>query len=248
MLRFQGSLAGTLAFLAMFASGALFPSSGQAQTTNSGAVEEAPEGRGFFMVGLQRLDVGSLNEGLAGAGFPRFSDSALTLGGGGMGVVGPLLLGGEGHGVLGSEESSADGAFQTRLGGGYGMLTVGYDLLPDQPGSLYPMMGFGAGAMSVRIDERGAPSFDDLLMEPRRGVEVSRVSFLMMVALGGDYLFGVGSMGPELAGIALGMRLGYMTSVAQRSWSTEVGSVAGGPDLAPEGPFIRFQVGGGRRH
>lgn len=35
--------------------------------------------------------------------------------------------------------------------------------------------------------------------------------------------------------------------LGRRSWSSDVGSVAGGPDLSPTGPFIRFQVGAGAR-
>jgi hypothetical protein len=221
---------------------------GVAQTLPDGEEgTRAQEGRGFFMVGVQGFDGDALNDRLRATGYPTFSTSVITVGAGGMGVHGRFLLGGEGHGLLGPEETTADGEFRTRIGGGYGLLTLGRDFFPGRPGSLYPQIGVGAGAMTLRIDERGAPTFDDLLQDPRRGVEVSRVSFLLVGALGGDVLLGVGSAGPDGAGVAVGVRVGYLAAFGQRNWSSEAGQVAGGPDLSPAGPFIRFQVGGGAR-
>jgi hypothetical protein len=210
-----------------------------------GASDPVESGRGFFMVGTQRLYVDDLNRSMDAAGYPGFSSSALTLGGGGLGSQGAFLIGGEGHGVLGSDRTTASGDLQTRIGGGYGLFTVGYDLLPDDALSVYPLIGIGAGALSVKIHERGAPLFDDLLENPRRGVEMSRVSFLLMLAVGGDFLVEVPHDGPERGGFAVGLRVGYMASLGQRSWSSDVGNVAGGPDLSPAGPFVRIQIGGG---
>ncbi|TVP44416.1 MAG: hypothetical protein EA350_11580 [Gemmatimonadales bacterium] len=240
-----GALALLIAYLAVPWGAA--PAIAQESADRNGSAAAPQQERGFVMLGVQRVDVGGLNDRLAATGYPAFPSSVITVGGGGMGVHGGFLIGGEGHGLLGPEESTADGAFRTRLGGGYGMFTVGRDLFPGRPGSLYPQVGVGGGAMTLRIDERSTPTFEDLLENPRRSVEISRVSFLLMGALGGDYLLGVGSAGPDGAGVAVGVRVGYMAALGQRSWSSEVGSVAGGPDLSPTGPFIRFQVGAGAR-
>jgi len=244
----RGALALVLAVLAGLAApwGAT-PGVAQETSDRGGAGEAGQEGRGFLMLGFQRMDVDGLNDRLRATGYPSFSSSVITVGGGGMGVHGGFLLGGEGHGILGPEESTADGSLRTRLGGGYGMLTVGRDLFPGRPGSLYPQVGVGAGAMTLRIDERSTPTFEDLLADPRRSVEISRVSFLAMVALGADYLVGEGTAGPDGAGVAVGVRAGYVAALAQRPWSSEVGSVAGGPDLSPSGFFLRVQLGGGAR-
>jgi hypothetical protein len=221
------------------------PGTAQERPDRNDAAAEAQEGRGFVMLGIQRFDVGGLNDQLRATGFPAFSSSVITLGGGGLGVHGGFLFGVEGHGLLAPEETTADGTFRTRLSGGYGMFNLGRDLFPDGPGSLYPLVGLGAGSMTLRINERGAPTFEGLLEDPRRGVEMSRVSFLLRAALGGDYLLGVGSAGPDGAGVAIGIRVGYMAALGQRSWSSDVGRVAGGPDLSPSGAFLRLQVGGG---
>ncbi len=211
------------------------------------ASESVPEGRGFFMVGAQALGASDLNDELRAAGLPAFSTSALSLGGGGMGLVGPFIAGAEGHAVLGSEKTTQDGVFQSHVRGGFGLLTLGYDLRPDDPLSIYPLLGLGAGSLSIRILERGAPRFEDLLDDPRRGVEMARMSFLFMIALGGDYLFEIPTPGPEEGGVAIGLRAGFIASLGQRSWSSDIGPVAGGPDLSPSGAFIRLQVGGGGR-
>lgn len=205
------------------------------------------EGRGFFMMGLHGINVDELNDQLIGAGYPTFSSTMFTLGGGGFGIRGSFLIGGEGHGLLGSDETTADGVFRTRLAGGYGMLNLGYDLFPGEPGSIYPLVGIGAGAMSLRIIEREALQFEDLLENPLRGVEASRVSFLLMFGLGGDYLFVPPGTPEDAGGLAVGVRVGYVAALGQTSWNTEVGDVAGGPKLSPSGAFVRFQIGGGSR-
>ena len=206
-----------------------------------------PEGRGFFMLGLHSVAADDLNDQLLGAGYPAFSTSLFTIGGGGMGMLGAFLLGGEGHALIGADKSTADGALRTRLHGGYGMLNVGYDLFPDEARSLYPLLGVGAGSMAVRIDERTMPLFEDVLDEPRRGVEISRVSLLLMVGLGGDRMLEFPGAEDAPGGLAVGLRVGYVVALGQGSWSTGVGDVAGGPDLSPSGPYVRLQIGGRSR-
>src|SRR5690606_24379633 len=166
-------------------------------------------GRGYFMVGVQRLDVGELNDRFAGAGYPSADRRYLSLGGGGLGSRGRLLIGGEGHGLIGPRRSSLDDAFSVRAGGGYGMFLLGYAAHRQGGLDVYPLIGFGAGGLSVEIEERSAPTFDEVLEDPRRGVRLNSGQFLVDAGLGIDYLFRT-RPGTRARGPAVGVRFAYV--------------------------------------
>jgi opacity protein-like surface antigen len=199
-------------------------------------------GRGFFMIGAQQLDLDELNERLGDAGHPDFDDVALTLGGGGFFRRGRLILGGEGHGVIGSSETTADGDLRTGLAGGYGLLNLGFAVVEHSGLLVYPLVGVGGGGMSLSIDERSTPSFDDILDDPRRGVRLNQAQFLLSAGVGVDQLFGGGR-----GGIAVGLRAGWTFAPLDSEWSFSRNDVADGPEGGFDGGFIRLSVGGGRR-
>ena len=88
-----------------------------------------PTGRGFFLVGVQHLDLDDLNDRLAAHSYPALPGSMLSLGGGGWAVRGRLMVGGEGHALIGSAKTTSDGTYKSRLTAGYGMLDLGYSVL-----------------------------------------------------------------------------------------------------------------------
>ncbi|MFN3780670.1 MAG: hypothetical protein ACK4SO_00670 [Candidatus Kapaibacteriota bacterium] len=57
-------------------------------------------GMGYFMAGGQILSIGSLNTRLAERGYPKFSSTFTSIGGGGHAVVSNFIIGGEGRGII----------------------------------------------------------------------------------------------------------------------------------------------------
>lgn len=198
-------------------------------------------GRGFFMIGAQQLDLDPLNERLTDAGYAEFDDVALTLGGGGFFRRGRLILGGEGHGVLGSSETTTDGELRSTLSGGYGLLDLGYAVVEGGGLLVYPMIGVGGGGMSLAIEERSTPTFDDVLEQPRRGVRLNQAQFLLAAGVGVDQLFG------GRRGVNVGLRAGWTFAPLDSEWAFGRNDVAGGPEGGFTGPYIRLSVGGGSR-
>ncbi len=199
-------------------------------------------GRGFFMIGAQQFDLDALNGRLSRAGLPTRDDVLLTLGGGGFFYRNRLVLGGEGHAVLSSAEST--GAFRSTLAGGYGLFNVGYAVVARRGLLVYPLVGFGGGGLVVDIEERSAPTFDDVLGQPRRGSELVQSQLVLAAAIGADRVF---ARSNGRGGIAVGFRAGWTFAPDDGEWSLGRNDVANGPGGGLTGPFLRVSIGGGSR-
>lgn len=220
---------------------------GSDRAGTSGSMEET--GRGYFQVGYLSLDPGALNAGLTDAGYPALADDFLTLGGGGLGRVGDrFLLGGEGHGVLGESITRADGEYRVSAAGGFGLFRVGYAAWSYRGFDLIPMVGIGGGGLSVDITGRSAPDFDEVLEDPARSSSLSTGMFLLDAALAAAYRVRVTERDRrdgDVGGLLLGVQAGYTFQPGGTSWTLDgINTVAGGPDFAIEGFYIRVSIGG----
>jgi len=176
----------------------------QAQET---AVDKEGGGRGYFMFGGNIIDIKSLNSKLESKGYSKFSDNFISFGGGGHGIIGKVIIGGEGHGLAGRETTS--GSYKTSIGAGYGFFNVGYLIYTTGAINIYPILGLGGGGIGVKIIEKGTPSFDEVLDNPKRSAELSTGGFLLNLALGADYLLKLGEDEKGGGGLVFGLRIGY---------------------------------------
>lgn len=206
-----------------------------------------PAGRGYFAVGAQGLDVSELNARFTAADYPAVDDRLLSLGGGGLVSRGRLLMGGEGHGVIGPRHSAQNDDLSVRVAGGYGMFVLGYALHRQGGLDVFPHIGLGGGGLSITIDERSAPTFDDVLENPRRGARIGSGQFLLNAGLGLDYTFRGQSRRARRGGPVVGVRAGYMYAPMTAEWVTGTGTLPGGPDAGFTGPYLRLVIGGGGR-
>jgi opacity protein-like surface antigen len=245
---------GTKAVMAALAAAALLVQQAvpaEAQRTRRPVVVEVHQdrgsarhgGRGFFMIGAQWLDLDELNGRLVDAGYDEVDETFVTLGGGGYLIRNSFLIGGEGHGALSTSGSTTGNQFRTTVGGGYGMLNVGYAVFAEGGTLVYPMVGLGGGGLLVNIEERSTPDFDDVLDDPRRGVNLTNSQLLASVGLGIDHVFG----GFGRGGLGVGLRAGWLFAPVEGDWAFGRSDVAGGPDAGFTGPFVRLSIGGGSR-
>jgi hypothetical protein len=201
-------------------------------------------GSGFFMVGIQNMDLDELNFALTSNGYPDFHDNFFSLGGGGYGVRNRLVIGGEGHALLQSGETTFDGGFRTSIAGGFGMFNLGYQVVRTGNLAIYPLIGIGGGGITLSISERVTVDFDDVLDDPGRSARLTTGAFVVGGALGADWFVPLGN---ARGGMVIGVRGGYNYSPIETDWDLEGSDVAGGPDVALTGPFVRLSIGGGRR-
>jgi hypothetical protein len=195
------------------------------------------------MFGVHWLDVSELNDELQSGGLATFDSAVFTYGGSGHGFIGDrIIIGGEGHGF--SQESS-NSTYVQRLSGGYGFFNAGYVLFDRWNLRLYPMAGIGGGAVTLRISEIASLTFDDIIANPAREVQVSTGGFLAQIGGGLDYFLVLNETDEERSGLVLGARVGYTFPFSKADWSMGTQNIIGGPDLGIEGLYVRFMVGGG---
>jgi len=99
--------------------------------------------------------------------------------------------------------------------------------------------------MSLIITERVAPSFDDIMTDPKREAYLSAGGLLGQGALGVDYMLTLGRDEEGEGGLLIGIRAGYILSFFGSKWEMGNIDVAGGPKIGISGFYIRFIFGGG---
>ncbi len=203
------------------------------------------EGGGYFMVGSSVIDLKALNSKLEEKGYPSLSDNLLSLGGGGYGIIGRVMIGGEGHGLIG--KGGTEKGYKTSVGGGYGFFNLGYVVYSRNNLKVYPLIGLGVGGMTFTIVEERSLSFDEILDDPKRGVWLSTGGFLLNLALGTEYLLKLGEVEKEEGGLILGARIGYVLAPFKDGWKMDEIGVSGGPEASVAGPYLRLMIGGGGR-
>jgi len=201
-------------------------------------------GAGGFMFGVNRMDLEELNTKLEDRGFESLADNTIFFGGGGYGVVrGKVILGGTGGGF--TQDVSSD-SMKATVGGGYGFFNVGYVVYSKGGLRVFPLFGIGGGGINLKIVGEGdTPSFDDLLENPGREVNVFAGSLLFDVAVGADYLLYLGEDEKGKGGLIFGVRAGYTFSPTKPDWRMEDMDVLRGPDVGITGPYVHLVFGGG---
>lgn len=199
---------------------------------------------GYFLIGPQWLQLGDLNDRLAGAGYAGFEESFLSIGGGGHAIIGRWIVGGEGHGVVHRE--AQNGAFNTKIGGGWGAFNVGYVVW--RPGDIfvYPKLGVGGGGYDLTFASREAVTFDDLLANPARESRVTMGGLLVDLGVGADWLIALGARRHHgRGGLVLGLRAGYLLMPLRSDWTLDEVEASGGPNVGIQGPYVRAAIGFG---
>lgn len=221
--------------------------------TLSAASASVPAARGmaYFSLGLDRVDNASFQARLdrTGAGYPRQPKDHLSFGGGALFCGRRLVIGIEGLALFSPDRVGAE--YRTSLSGACGVIQVGYAVLNSETFTLYPLLGFGGGAFTWKVQRNVVPtSFEETIRAPEMGVSLFNASFLLQAALGADYWLALGPGGQGTSRVVLGLRLGYSYSPFGHNWEIQLvdrtQELDGAPDFGINGPFLRIVVGWGR--
>lgn len=200
-------------------------------------------GMGYFMTGGQILSIGSLNKRLEAKGYPGFSSTFTSFGGGGHAIISNFIIGGEGHGVIGSDKTNENSTLS--LNAGYGVVDFGYLIYSKGGLSVYPLVGFGGAGLSLSLSQRTIPTFDEVLDSLKGHVELSTGSFLLHIAIGVDYLLTFGKEEEARGGILIGLRVGATLTPIAGDWKLDEIKVSSGPSVGVNGVYVKLMFGGG---
>ncbi len=201
-------------------------------------------GVGYFMLGIQTADFSELNSALQAAGYTEFKDQVFALGGAGHAVMDRFIIGGEGYALLQRDKRSGD--FDTSLRGGIGLFNLGYMVYKRDHFWIYPLLGLGGGGINLNILEKTEiPSFEEVLENPKRGVELYSGGFIVQASLGMDFFLDFEKEKKSRGGLVISLRAGYGITPMSGDWYIDDMEITGGPDIGLTGPFVRLGIGGG---
>lgn len=214
--------------------------SGWAQSKDESSPPSVGVGGGFFSVGVHETALDDLNARLRSAGYSTVATTLVAVGGGGYGIVADrFIIGGEGYGLIGPSRTT--GGRTITAGGGYGVLTLGYQFRPTPRWRVHPLLGLGGGGVNLNIGSTGADDFGDVLQNPNRSATVTRGTLLVSLGAGAEYRF-LGDGAEE--GLQVGVRTGYLWAPSSADWELGDDALDGGPEATLGGPYLRLHVGG----
>lgn len=235
------------------------------QAPEARAFQAPPEfdASGFMFLGGQQTQFTNLNSSLSGAGYSQLSPWNMSFGGGAHIVFHGFLFEFTGEGFLSTNifNINPTSAKQVWVDAGTFLFNIGYAVYPVKNLKIYPIIGLGAGDLTLRFFENKTnlpPTFKQILDSPGRFSSISNTIFLLNAGLGIDYRIPI--FDEEDFGFIIGLRGGYLFSpipsnfwllnnafgaTANSSSSTNNGQfpIAGGPGTSITGPYLKLTLG-----
>lgn len=206
----------------------------QAVADEAGPAKRDWTGTLFFTVGITQSDKGGLGTALRNAGFGRFGDNNLYLGGGGYVLLkNNLLFGGSGGGILPSAENED---YATRFYGAHLTFDAGYAFLRKKYFIAYPFGGLGVGGARLILSDNDPPdNFNDYLDGTFRTTTLFRVGIAMKG--GGAFEVRV-PLTDRGFSLVFGTRGGYVYMPWASDWYFETTSIGEEPEYLYGGPYL----------
>jgi hypothetical protein len=208
----------------------------------------------FLSAGGSVAYTGDLNSRLDSANYFAVSNDAISYGGGVRMGWGRMIFGGEfavtSFGEEGDPVSGRNSALRSRFALGQ----IGYAWWAGRHLNIYPMLGVGAGTMVLTLSDRNGggapptgvdPSFTDIALHPNYSSELDATYLLFEPAIGADWLV-LRSLGDRF-GLTFGARVGKKIAPNRATWKLDGRKVIGGPDVGPDGAWLRLTAGIGWR-
>ncbi len=208
----------------------------------------------FLSAGGSVATTDDLNARLDTANYFAVSNDAISYGGGGRMGWGRMVIGGEFAVTDFGEEGDPVGGRTSALRSRFYLGQIGYATWAGRHLNIYPMLGVGAGTMVLTLSDRNGggappagvdPSFTEIMLHPNHSSKVEATYLLFEPALGADWLV-LRSVGDRF-GLTLGARLGVKYAPNRAAWKLDGRKVIGGPDVGPDGAWLRVTAGIGWR-
>lgn len=195
----------------------------------------------YGSVGIQLVDLTSLNSRLNSLGITDFDEIAPALSIGHYKTVGRFIHGGNFASMF--WRKNYDNNRVTSLWAGHILVTAGFNLLSEnKPLRLFPETGIGAGVFKLRNNEYKR-SFDQALTVESNNLHLWKTALLLSVGAGADFtLPPIKKMNKSLI---VGLRAGYTFSpVNNKEWREMGGTqIVNGPSPRMTGLYASIVTG-----
>lgn len=199
--------------------------------------------KAYYQPGFSFLDTGPLNQAITPAGYPNYSNTFITQGGGVQVMLDRIVIGGSGFGLSGFRATSGKGE-TLAVSGGYGLLNLGYVIYRQKQFSLYPMIGIGSGGIKVSASEALNKLFGFSATSDVYEMQSSQI--VMDLGLAADYLIDFNADRRNATGLSVGLKLGYVFVPSPPQWEAGGRAVGGAlPSASVQGPYFSLSLGAG---
>lgn len=208
----------------------------------------------FLASGGSVAFTGDLNARLDTARYFAVSNDAISYGGGARMGWGRMIFGGEFAVTTFGEEGDPVSGRTSALRSRFMLGQVGYAWWAGRHLNIYPMLGIGAGTMVLTLSDRNGggapptgvdPSFTEIALHPNYSSTLDATYLLFEPAIGADWLV-LRSLGDRF-GLTFGVRVGKKIAPNRAAWKLDGRKVIGGPDVGPDGTWLRLSAGIGWR-
>lgn len=206
---------------------------------------ETTENFTYFGGGITSVNTESVNKTLSPLGYPNFPGNMTFFGAGNRSISGKIVTGVESFVSQENKITNSQNGHRGFNSSSFNMIgDIGYLIYSNNNFRLYPMVGVGIGRSFVDIfkDEK-TPEYNDLVKDPDKGVALASTNIVGDLALGGDYVIGIGKSNPKKGGIVLGFRAGYLFTMYSTGLQFKGETVKNAPDINNNGFYIRCNVG-----
>ncbi len=197
----------------------------------------------LFSGGYQRLALGPLNTRLQAQGYDAAPEDFLSFGGSLQFSAWDVLTEFEGH--VGTTLPVVNQDYWMAMSASQVFFNVGYQLRPVKQLRIYPIAGLGLAVMDLNFTRRTVlPTFDEFLTAPTRRGGLSHTAFALNLGVGLDWHWGwLGKVGLRAGMIWTPFAGAWSTSSTPNDQINSNAPIASGPDLRPQGPYLRLNIG-----
>ena len=198
-------------------------------------------GSGYVSAGLGFFDFGSINDRLVANEIPKIPQVSNSLGGGGHLMVGKFVIGTSGQ--LYTPKKFQFDTIKLDVRAGYGFFEMGYMALTTPRVQLYPVIGIGAGGYTINVAIADTNlTFDELLLDPKRGIKLKSGGMLLNACLNLDFFLNKHD-GPLPYGLLTGLEVGYTYMPKVKVWEVADEPIKESPKTNLNTFYVRVKLG-----
>jgi hypothetical protein len=208
----------------------------------------------FVSTGGSFASTNGLNAAIDTAKYFAVSNDAISFGGGARVHWGRMILGAEMAMSDFGEEGDPTRGRTVALRSRFVLGQLGYAWWAGRHLNVYPMLGVGAGTMELTLSDRNGggappvgiePTFTEIALHPNFTSKPEATYLVFEPSVGADWLV-LRSLGDRM-GLTIGARLGAKIAPNRATWRLDGRKVVGGPDVGPDGAWLRLTAGIGWR-
>ncbi|MBT4485575.1 MAG: hypothetical protein HOC71_18055 [Candidatus Latescibacteria bacterium] len=193
---------------------------------------------GYVTLSANWIDIELLNDRIGGHGYPVFKEFSPAWGGGSRMIFRKkFIVGFDYFNLINKRESL--GSYDSSLSGSMRLLCLGICVVNRPDLQIYPLVSIGTQKLTLKLTQNPSLSFDDIMENPDRGVEIDRRDILIDLGLQFDKF----RYENETRVFLWGMKAGYRFIPGGFGWQYNRSSLEDGPDAGIEGPYVQLNAG-----